>query len=157
MLILYRLVQKKETVLLSTSLAWPAVAGCSRAETFSQLTSIYFAQPCTIFAKTETHNAAEHLSRPFTEPFLTDSVFPTFQRPSHIFIASLASTDLLLGITVMVPRLVHELAGSWIFGFLLCQVTRFSLKTPLSLSLSLTHHTLSASDAAKGQFTGFIF
>ena len=44
------------------------------------------------------------------------------QRPSHIFIASLASTDLLLGLTVMVPRLVHELAGSWIFGFLLCQV-----------------------------------
>ena len=32
-----RLVQKKGTVLLSTSLAWPAVAGCRRAETFSQL------------------------------------------------------------------------------------------------------------------------
>ena len=48
----------------------------------------------------------------------------TLQRPSHIFIASLASTDLLLGLTVMVPRLVHELAGSWIFGFLLCQVNR---------------------------------
>ena len=41
----YRLVQKKGTVLLSTSLAWPAVAGCSRAETFSQLSSISFAQP----------------------------------------------------------------------------------------------------------------
>ena len=39
---MYRLVQKKETVLLITSLAWPAVAGCSRAETFSQLTSIFF-------------------------------------------------------------------------------------------------------------------
>ena len=34
--------QKKGTVLL----AWPAVAGCSRAETFSQLSSISFAQPC---------------------------------------------------------------------------------------------------------------
>ena len=42
----YRLVQKKGTVLLSTSLAWPAVAGCSRAETFSQLSSFSFAQPC---------------------------------------------------------------------------------------------------------------
>ena len=37
---------EKRTVLLSTSLAWPAVAGCSRAETFSQLSSISFAQPC---------------------------------------------------------------------------------------------------------------
>ena len=45
---LYRLVQKKRTVLLSTSLAWPAVAGCSRAETFSQLSSISFAQPCRV-------------------------------------------------------------------------------------------------------------
>ena len=46
MVVVYRLVQKKGTVLVSTSLAWPAVAGCSRAETFSQLSSIYFAQPC---------------------------------------------------------------------------------------------------------------
>ena len=45
----YRLVQKKDTVLLSTSLAWPAVAGCSRAETFSQLSAISFAQPCIKF------------------------------------------------------------------------------------------------------------
>ena len=44
---MYRLVQKKGTVFLSTSLAWPAVAGCSRVETFSQLSSISFAQPCT--------------------------------------------------------------------------------------------------------------
>ena len=38
--------QKNGTALLSTSLAWPAVAGCSRAETFSQLSAISFAQPC---------------------------------------------------------------------------------------------------------------
>ena len=38
--------RKKGTVMLSTSLAWPAVAGCSRAETFSQLSSNSFAQPC---------------------------------------------------------------------------------------------------------------
>ena len=44
----YRVVQKKGTVLLSTSLAWLAVAGCCRAETFSQLSSISFAQPCTV-------------------------------------------------------------------------------------------------------------
>ena len=43
----YRLVQKKRTVLLSTCLAVPAVAGCSRAETFSQLGPISFAQPCS--------------------------------------------------------------------------------------------------------------
>ena len=43
---MYRVVQKKGTVLPSTSLSWPAVAGCSRAETFSQLSSISFAQPC---------------------------------------------------------------------------------------------------------------
>ena len=44
---LYRVVHKKGTVLLSTSLAWPAVACCSRAETFSQLSPFSFAQPCT--------------------------------------------------------------------------------------------------------------
>ena len=43
----YRNVQKKVTVLLSTSLAWLAVAGCSQAEPFSQLSAISFAQPCT--------------------------------------------------------------------------------------------------------------
>ena len=42
---MYRVVQKKGTVLLRTSLAWPAVVGCSWAETFSQLNSISFAQP----------------------------------------------------------------------------------------------------------------
>ena len=42
---IYRLVQKKGTVLLSFSLAWPAVDGCSQAETVSQLCAISFAQP----------------------------------------------------------------------------------------------------------------
>ena len=40
---------KKGTVLLSTSLAWPALAGCTQAETFSQLSAISFAQPCISF------------------------------------------------------------------------------------------------------------
>ena len=44
---LYRLVQKKGTVLLSTSLSWPALAGCRRAETFSQLSSKKFTTLCT--------------------------------------------------------------------------------------------------------------
>ena len=35
----YRLVQKKGTVLINTSLACPAVAGCNRAETFSRLST----------------------------------------------------------------------------------------------------------------------
>ena len=39
------LCRKKGTVLLSTSLVWPAVAGCSRADTFSQLSSIYLLNP----------------------------------------------------------------------------------------------------------------
>ena len=43
---IYRLVQKRGTVLLSTSLTWPAAAGSSRAETCYQLSSISFAQPC---------------------------------------------------------------------------------------------------------------
>ena len=37
--IYYRVVHNKGTVLLSTSLPWPAVAGCSGAETFSQLST----------------------------------------------------------------------------------------------------------------------
>ena len=49
---LYRVVQKKGTVLLSISLAWPAVAGCSWAETFSQLSSISFALPCILGTET---------------------------------------------------------------------------------------------------------
>ena len=44
-----RVVQKKGTVMQSISLAGQAVAGCSRAETFSQHSSISFAQPCTVF------------------------------------------------------------------------------------------------------------
>ena len=38
---------EKRTISLSTSLVLPAVAGCSRAETFSQLSSISFPQPYT--------------------------------------------------------------------------------------------------------------
>ena len=44
------------------------------------------------------------------------------QRPSHIFIASLAAADLLLGLTVMVPRLSNEILDGWYFGYFLCQV-----------------------------------
>ena len=40
--VLYREVYICSSCLLSTSLAWPAVAGCSRAETFSQLSSNKF-------------------------------------------------------------------------------------------------------------------
>ena len=46
---------EKGTVLLRTSLAWPAVAGCSRAETFFQLSAISFAQPCIIRPKSAVH------------------------------------------------------------------------------------------------------
>ena len=44
------------------------------------------------------------------------------QRPSHFFIASLATTDLFLGLTVMVPRLTDEVFGGWYFGYFMCQV-----------------------------------
>ena len=39
--------RKKVTVLLSTSLAWPAWAGGRGAELFSQPGTNFFAQPCT--------------------------------------------------------------------------------------------------------------
>ena len=45
------------------------------------------------------------------------------QRPSHFFIASLATTDLFLGLTVMVPRLTDEAFGGWYFGYFMCQVS----------------------------------
>ena len=46
---MYREVQMQfcSSCLLSNSLAWPAVAGCSRAETFSQLSSNKFAPLCS--------------------------------------------------------------------------------------------------------------
>ena len=44
----YSVVQKKVTVLLSTSLAWSAWAGCDWAELFSEPGTKIFAQPCTI-------------------------------------------------------------------------------------------------------------
>ena len=66
----------------------------------------------------------------------------SLQRPGHLFIgkglfkgkkdrlnrnnfgfsASLAVTDMLLGLTVMVPRLSDEILEGWHFGYLLCQV-----------------------------------
>ena len=44
------------------------------------------------------------------------------QRPRHLFLASLAITDMLLAIIVMVPRLSDEILGKWPFGYFLCQV-----------------------------------
>lgn len=58
------------------------------------------------------------------------SLHRVLQRPSHIFIASLASTDLLLGLTVMTPRLISELIQKWIFGFRLCQVREMTRMNP---------------------------
>ena len=68
--------QKKRTVWLSTSLAWPAVAGCSWAETFSQLRSISFAQLCSLNCfkldllrgTVECENVAHFLSKPIFKP-----------------------------------------------------------------------------------------
>ena len=48
----------------------------------------------------------------------------SLQRPGHFFIASLAITDLLLALTVMVPRLSEDILGVWHFGFLMCQVRK---------------------------------
>ena len=44
----YSLVHKKVTVLLSTNLAWPALAWCSWAELLSQPGTNSFAQPCRL-------------------------------------------------------------------------------------------------------------
>ena len=62
---LYRLVQKKGTVLLSTNLAWPAVAGCSRADTFSQLNAISFAQPCMMLVDFKNECGDLRLQSPY--------------------------------------------------------------------------------------------
>ena len=61
--------QKKGTVLLSTSLAWPAVAGCSRAETISQLSSNKFTPLCN-FDKTRTHPYSKAAQDSFVEVVL---------------------------------------------------------------------------------------
>ena len=45
------------------------------------------------------------------------------QRPGHLFIASLAFADLILALTVMIPRLSDEILGGWHFGHFLCQVS----------------------------------
>ena len=50
---LYSVVNKKVTVLLSTSLACPAWAGCNWAELFSQPGTNFFAQPCMYLAPRE--------------------------------------------------------------------------------------------------------
>ena len=47
---------------------------------------------------------------------------PALQRPGHLFIASLALADLVLALTVMIPRLSDEILGGWHFGHFLCQV-----------------------------------
>ena len=44
----YSVVQKKVTALLSTSLAWPAWAGCGWAELYSEPGTNLYAQPCTL-------------------------------------------------------------------------------------------------------------
>ena len=46
----------------------------------------------------------------------------SLQRPGHLFLASLAITDMILAITVMVPRLSDQIQGGWHFGYFLCQV-----------------------------------
>ena len=50
------------TVLLNTSLAWSAVAGCSRAETSSWHSAISFAQPCNVREK-HPHPGQRHAVR----------------------------------------------------------------------------------------------
>jgi len=44
-------------------------------------------------------------------------------RPSHFFISSLAITDMLLGLTVMFPRLISHGVNKWLFGIFLCRVS----------------------------------
>ena len=54
---------EKGTVLQSTSLAWPALAGCSRVETFSQLSAISFAQPCILGARNTLQDGPTGIDR----------------------------------------------------------------------------------------------
>ena len=65
--------QKKGTVLLSTSLAWPAVAGCSRAEAFSQLSSNKFTPLCTATLYFDTSHRSENVC----------STYPKYEASCH--------------------------------------------------------------------------
>ena len=71
---------KKGTVLLSTSLAWPALAGCSKAETFSQLSAIYFSQPCTYFSLGFPRRPDRQPDLPFSD---------SFEAPKQLVVGSL--------------------------------------------------------------------
>ena len=57
------------------------------------------------------------------------------QRPGHLFIASLALADLILALTVMVPRLSDEILGGWHFGHFLCQVSKCSSNSIMNISI----------------------
>ena len=97
---------EKGTVLLSTSLEWPATAGCSRAETVSQLRANYFAQPCrvgkyqnsncvglstcvtitmhsllTVFRSEPQRSGSSSSSTPFGGQRVGQTHFPASQRP----------------------------------------------------------------------------
>jgi hypothetical protein len=52
----------------------------------------------------------------------------------HHFIASLSVADMLLGFVVMVPRLIDQIYGEWVFGYFLCQV-RSLMRFPFCLLL----------------------
>ena len=66
------------------------------------------------------------------------------QRPSHFFIASLATTDLFLGLTVMVPRLTDEVFGGWYFGYFMCQVMHKICFLILNLNITIRRITYSS-------------
>ena len=57
------------------------------------------------------------------------------QRPGHLFIASLALADLILALTVMIPRLSDEILGGWHFGHFLCQVSKCSSNSIMNISI----------------------
>ena len=59
--------------LLSTSLAWPAVAGCSRAEAFSQLSSNKFTPLCTATLYFDTSHRSENVC----------STYPKYEASCH--------------------------------------------------------------------------
>ena len=75
---IYRVVQKKGTVFLSTSQSWPAVAGCSKAETFSQLSSNSFSQPCIVHKDHSSYGCPWEWAS-FFEP-LEGPVYPHFRK-----------------------------------------------------------------------------
>ena len=132
--------QKKGTVLQSTSQAWPAVAGCSLAETFSQLSSISSAQPCTNLPNRLNPLAHSDLD------FIAELQKISHRRPSFVLVhLSLPRLLPILHCAILLVRLIASVALLIDLKLVLCPINCFSricayvpLPTTISTGLGYT-------------------